>query len=155
MLLLKSARHARTRGGRKNQVNGEETQLSHRQQILAAGCITVYIKCTRRLCCMCHFNLSLFNTINSTARSKGTHLLFSVCVVPPCDFKTVGYWCFSMSNFKVKTHQIRFPLRLRQKPRWESSDLLAVFKINGIKGEKRKERCGRNGAKIGKRKEER
>jgi len=44
-----------------------------------------------------------------------------------------------MSDFKAKMHQIRFPLRLRPRPRWESlqrsSDPLAVFKGPTSKGE--------------------
>jgi len=56
-----------------------------------------------------------------------------------------------MSDFKAKMHQIRFPLRLRPRPRWGSlqrspgpPDLLAIFglllrggreKGNGRKGE--------------------
>jgi len=54
-----------------------------------------------------------------------------------------------MSDFKAKTHQIRFPLWLRPRPRWRSlqrsPDQLAVFKgptSKGMEGE-RKERKGR------------
>jgi len=39
-----------------------------------------------------------------------------------------------MSDYKVKMHQIRFPQRLCPRPRWGSSDHLAVFKGLTSKG---------------------
>jgi len=53
-----------------------------------------------------------------------------------------------MSDYKVKMHQIRFPLRLCLRPRWGSSDHIAVFKKPTSKGkegqkEGRGERKGR------------
>jgi len=57
-----------------------------------------------------------------------------------------------MSDFKAKLHQIRFPLRIRPRPRWgslqRSPDPLAVFKGPISKGKEGK-RGGEGGEKKG------
>jgi len=45
----------------------------------------------------------------------------------------VKNWCHQMSDFQAKMHQIRFPLRLRPRPRWGAysapADHVAVLNI--------------------------